>query len=119
MLDRGQAAEAALRRVRDQRWGPRTLDVDVIVYGDEVSGDPELTLPHPRAHERAFVLAPWHDLEPGRCRSPAMAGSPICSPRSGPTASAGSASPAAGGRHDPDPAVDLVAVAAVCASSRG
>jgi 2-amino-4-hydroxy-6-hydroxymethyldihydropteridine diphosphokinase len=64
VLDRGRAAEAALRRVRGQRWGPRTLDVDVIVYGDEISGDPELTLPHPRAHERAFVLAPWHDLDP-------------------------------------------------------
>ncbi len=45
-------------------WGPRTLDVDLIVCGDEVSDDPELTLPHPRAHERAFVLAPWHDIEP-------------------------------------------------------
>jgi 2-amino-4-hydroxy-6-hydroxymethyldihydropteridine diphosphokinase len=65
VLGRGQAAEAALHRVREQRWGPRTLDVDVIVYGDEISGDPELTLPHPRAHERAFVLAPWHDLDPG------------------------------------------------------
>jgi len=64
ILARGQAAEAALRRVRTVRWGPRTLDVDIIVYGDEISDDPELTLPHPRAHERAFVLAPWHDLEP-------------------------------------------------------
>jgi 2-amino-4-hydroxy-6-hydroxymethyldihydropteridine diphosphokinase len=64
ILDRGHAAEAALRRVRTVRWGPRTLDVDIIVYGDEISDDPELTLPHPRAHERAFVLAPWHDLEP-------------------------------------------------------
>ncbi|HEX3921183.1 MAG TPA: 2-amino-4-hydroxy-6-hydroxymethyldihydropteridine diphosphokinase [Streptosporangiaceae bacterium] len=64
ILDRGQAAEAALRRVRTVRWGPRTLDVDIIVYGDEISDDPELTLPHPRAHERAFVLAPWHDLAP-------------------------------------------------------
>jgi 2-amino-4-hydroxy-6-hydroxymethyldihydropteridine diphosphokinase len=64
VLDRARAAEAALRRVRDERWGPRTLDVDVIVYDDEVSDDPELTLPHPRAHERAFVLAPWHDLDP-------------------------------------------------------
>jgi 2-amino-4-hydroxy-6-hydroxymethyldihydropteridine diphosphokinase len=64
VLDRARGAEAALRRVRGQRWGARTLDVDVIVYGDEVSGDPELTLPHPRAHERAFVLAPWHDLDP-------------------------------------------------------
>ena len=57
VLARGQAAETAMRRARGQRWGPRTLDVDVIVYGNEVSDDPELTLPHPRAHERAFVLA--------------------------------------------------------------
>jgi 2-amino-4-hydroxy-6-hydroxymethyldihydropteridine diphosphokinase len=65
VLDRGRAAEAALGRARGPRWGPRTLDVDVIVYGDEISDDPELTLPHPRAHERAFVLAPWHDVDPG------------------------------------------------------
>jgi 2-amino-4-hydroxy-6-hydroxymethyldihydropteridine diphosphokinase len=45
-------------------WGPRTLDVDIIAYGDVVSDDPALTLPHPRAHERAFVLAPWHDVDP-------------------------------------------------------
>jgi 2-amino-4-hydroxy-6-hydroxymethyldihydropteridine diphosphokinase len=65
VLKRGQEAESALGRVRGQRWAPRTLDVDVIVYGTEVSDDPGLTLPHPRAHERAFVLAPWHDLDPG------------------------------------------------------
>jgi 2-amino-4-hydroxy-6-hydroxymethyldihydropteridine diphosphokinase len=65
ILDRGRAAEASADRVREQRWGPRTLDVDVIVYGNQASADPELTLPHPRAHERAFVLAPWHDVEPG------------------------------------------------------
>jgi 2-amino-4-hydroxy-6-hydroxymethyldihydropteridine diphosphokinase len=64
VLDRGLAVEEALHRVRGPRWGPRTLDVDVIVYGDVVSGDPELTLPHPRAHKRAFVLAPWHDVDP-------------------------------------------------------
>ncbi len=64
VLDRGLAAETARRRVRGPRWGPRTLDVDVIVYGNEVSDDPELTLPHPRAHERAFVLVPWHDVDP-------------------------------------------------------
>jgi 2-amino-4-hydroxy-6-hydroxymethyldihydropteridine diphosphokinase len=64
VLGRGRAAEAALHRVRAERWGPRTLDVDVIVCGDEVSDDPGLTLPHPRAHQRAFVLAPWHDVDP-------------------------------------------------------
>lgn len=61
---RCQEAETALGRVREQRWGPRTLDADVIAYGDQVSADPQLILPHPRAHERAFVLAPWHDLDP-------------------------------------------------------
>ena len=64
VLDRCQAAEAALHRVRGEIWGPRTLDVDIIVYDAAISADPELTLPHPRAHERAFVLAPWHDIEP-------------------------------------------------------
>jgi 2-amino-4-hydroxy-6-hydroxymethyldihydropteridine diphosphokinase len=65
VLRRGQAAEEALGRLRGERWGPRTLDVDIIVYGDQASSDPDLTLPHPRAHERAFVLAPWHDMQPG------------------------------------------------------
>lgn len=64
ILDRGHGVEDALGRVRGVRWGPRTLDVDLIVVGDEISDDPELTLPHPRAHERAFVLAPWRDIEP-------------------------------------------------------
>jgi len=56
-------AEQARGRVRDQRWGPRTLDVDLIACDDEVTSDPELTLPHPRAHERAFVLLPWLDVD--------------------------------------------------------
>jgi 2-amino-4-hydroxy-6-hydroxymethyldihydropteridine diphosphokinase len=64
VLERAQAAEAALHRVRLERWGPRTLDVDVIACGDEQSADPRLTLPHPRAAERAFVLAPWLDVAP-------------------------------------------------------
>jgi 2-amino-4-hydroxy-6-hydroxymethyldihydropteridine diphosphokinase len=64
LLERGQAIEEAFDRVRDERWGPRTLDVDVVTYADLVSGDPVLTLPHPRAHERAFVLAPWLDIDP-------------------------------------------------------
>jgi 2-amino-4-hydroxy-6-hydroxymethyldihydropteridine diphosphokinase len=64
ILRRCQLAEAELGRVRTVRWGPRTLDVDVIACGAEVIDDPELTLPHPRAHERAFVLAPWLDVAP-------------------------------------------------------
>jgi 2-amino-4-hydroxy-6-hydroxymethyldihydropteridine diphosphokinase len=64
ILARCQAAEAALGRVRTERWGARTLDVDVIALGDEVSDDPVLTLPHPRAHERGFVLVPWLEADP-------------------------------------------------------
>ena len=51
-------------RVRAERWGPRPLDLDLIAYDDVVSDDPELTLPHPRAAERAFVLRPWLDVDP-------------------------------------------------------
>jgi 2-amino-4-hydroxy-6-hydroxymethyldihydropteridine diphosphokinase len=65
LLERAHAVEEAFHRVRDERWGARTLDVDIVAYADVVSDDPHLTLPHPRAHERAFVLAPWHDVEPG------------------------------------------------------
>jgi 2-amino-4-hydroxy-6-hydroxymethyldihydropteridine diphosphokinase len=65
LLERAQAIEEAFARVRDARWGPRTLDVDIVAYQGVVSADPALTLPHPRAHERAFVLVPWHDVEPG------------------------------------------------------
>jgi 2-amino-4-hydroxy-6-hydroxymethyldihydropteridine diphosphokinase len=64
-LARAQALERAAGRTRQVRWGPRTLDVDVIDVDGTVSADPALTLPHPRAHERAFVLVPWHDVEPG------------------------------------------------------
>ncbi|MEG3628423.1 2-amino-4-hydroxy-6-hydroxymethyldihydropteridine diphosphokinase [Streptomyces poriticola] len=64
LLERAQAVEEAFHRVRDERWGARTLDVDIVSYADVVSDDPQLTLPHPRAHERAFVLVPWHDLDP-------------------------------------------------------
>lgn len=64
LLAAAHRIEAAFGRVRAERFGPRTLDIDIISYGSEVSSDPELTLPHPRAHERAFVLQPWHDVEP-------------------------------------------------------
>jgi len=64
ILARCAAAESAARRVRTVRWGPRTLDVDIITCDDEKCSEPDLTLPHPRAHERAFVLAPWLDVEP-------------------------------------------------------
>ncbi|WAX78735.1 2-amino-4-hydroxy-6-hydroxymethyldihydropteridine diphosphokinase [Streptomyces sp. KMM 9044] len=64
LLERAHAVEEAFHRVRDERWGPRTLDVDIVSYADLLSDDPQLTLPHPRAHERAFVLVPWHDVAP-------------------------------------------------------
>ena len=64
LLERGQAVEEALERVREERWAPRPIDVDIVSYQDVRSDDPRLTLPHPRAHERAFVLVPWHDIDP-------------------------------------------------------
>jgi 2-amino-4-hydroxy-6-hydroxymethyldihydropteridine diphosphokinase len=64
LLGQLHEVEAAFDRVRLVRWGPRTLDIDIITVAGERSDDPDLTLPHPRAHERAFVLAPWHDADP-------------------------------------------------------
>jgi 2-amino-4-hydroxy-6-hydroxymethyldihydropteridine diphosphokinase len=58
------AIEARHGRERRERWGARTLDLDLIAYGDVVSADPTLLLPHPRAAERDFVLAPWLELDP-------------------------------------------------------
>lgn len=64
LLERAHAIEEAFLRVRTERWGPRTIDVDIIAYQNVASDDPTLTLPHPRAHERAFVLVPWYDVDP-------------------------------------------------------
>lgn len=64
LLERAQGAEREFDRVRRVRWGPRTLDVDVITFGDKIADDSDLTLPHPRAHLRAFVLRPWLDADP-------------------------------------------------------
>lgn len=72
-LARAQAAERAAGRVREIHWGPRTLDVDVIDVDGLESADPELTLPHPRAAERAFVLVPWAELDPAA----SLAGQPV------------------------------------------
>jgi 2-amino-4-hydroxy-6-hydroxymethyldihydropteridine diphosphokinase len=63
-LDRAQAAEAAAGRTRDVRWGPRTLDVDLLTVDEQIRVDPSLTLPHPRAAQRAFVLVPWLAVDP-------------------------------------------------------
>lgn len=59
-----RAVEDEHGRTRTERWGDRTLDLDLIVFGDLEQDDPELTLPHPRAHERAFVLRPWLTADP-------------------------------------------------------
>jgi 2-amino-4-hydroxy-6-hydroxymethyldihydropteridine diphosphokinase len=64
------AAETAAARIRSVRWGPRTLDVDVLWIDGFASDDPGLTVPHPRMAERAFVLAPLHDLDPGLAAAP-------------------------------------------------
>ncbi|MDN4171813.1 2-amino-4-hydroxy-6-hydroxymethyldihydropteridine diphosphokinase [Nocardioides sp. SOB77] len=65
LMDRALAIEDAFERERGEvPNAPRTLDVDLIVVGDRRSDEPSLQLPHPRAHERAFVLKPWFDLEP-------------------------------------------------------
>jgi 2-amino-4-hydroxy-6-hydroxymethyldihydropteridine diphosphokinase len=56
--------EVAHGRERRERWGDRTLDLDLIAYGDVISDTPELTLPHPRAAERDFVLGPWLAVDP-------------------------------------------------------
>lgn len=56
--------EKSLGRERIERWGPRTIDLDLIQYGAILSQAEELQLPHPRAHERRFVLEPWIEIEP-------------------------------------------------------
>lgn len=63
LLAAAQAAEQEWHRVREVRWGPRTLDVDVLDIEGVVSDDPILTLPHPRITERAFVVVPWLEIE--------------------------------------------------------
>jgi 2-amino-4-hydroxy-6-hydroxymethyldihydropteridine diphosphokinase len=68
LLARAQAVERSFGRDRAQerRWGPRTLDIDLIAYDDVALNTPELTLPHPRLFERAFVLAPLAEIAPER-----------------------------------------------------
>jgi 2-amino-4-hydroxy-6-hydroxymethyldihydropteridine diphosphokinase len=68
LLKRAQAVERQFGRNRDneQRWGPRTLDIDLIAYGDQALDTHDLTLPHPRLFERAFVLAPLAEIAPER-----------------------------------------------------
>jgi len=65
LLNMLHGIEKAMGRERLIKWGPRTIDLDLIQYGDLISKADETTLPHPRAHERKFVLEPWHEIEPG------------------------------------------------------
>lgn len=64
LLNMLHGIEKAMGRERTIKWGPRTLDLDIVQYGSMLSSADELTLPHPRAHERKFVLEPWHEIEP-------------------------------------------------------
>jgi len=68
LLDRARRIETAFgrNRAQEQRWGPRTLDIDIIAYDQLAIDEPGLTLPHPRALERAFVLVPLAEIAPDR-----------------------------------------------------
>ena len=73
LLETLLAVERELGRERGERWGPRTIDLDLLLYGDETIDEPGLTVPHPRLHERRFALEPLLDLDseltiPGRGR---------------------------------------------------
>lgn len=76
LLRATQAIEAAHDRRRDEHWGPRTLDIDLIVYGSILAVTDDLELPHPRAHERAFVLQPWAQIAPDAVL-PGLGGGPV------------------------------------------
>jgi 2-amino-4-hydroxy-6-hydroxymethyldihydropteridine diphosphokinase len=64
LLDLLLEIERSLGRVRGERWGPRTIDLDLLVYGDQVVDEPGLRVPHPHLHERRFALEPLAELEP-------------------------------------------------------
>ncbi|ADG73542.1 2-amino-4-hydroxy-6-hydroxymethyldihydropteridin epyrophosphokinase [Cellulomonas flavigena DSM 20109] len=76
LLRAAHAVEDRHGRERHERWGPRTLDVDVIVHGDTLAVTDDLELPHPRAHERAFVLQPWAQIDP-EAQLPGLGGGPV------------------------------------------
>jgi 2-amino-4-hydroxy-6-hydroxymethyldihydropteridine diphosphokinase len=80
------SVENELGRVRAERWGPRTLDIDVMTYDDETVDEPDLHVPHPRMHERAFVLVPLSELDTD---PPLPGGRHLASLRLGPDASTG------------------------------
>jgi 2-amino-4-hydroxy-6-hydroxymethyldihydropteridine diphosphokinase len=64
LLDRLLNIEQALGRQRREKWGPRTIDLDLLLYGDDVIDQPHLHVPHPRLHERRFVLQPLAEIAP-------------------------------------------------------
>ncbi len=63
VLEAAQTVEAEMGRVRGERWGPRVIDLDILTYGREVIEEPDLVIPHPRMHERAFVMVPLLELD--------------------------------------------------------
>lgn len=65
LLDLCLDAERRLKRVREERWGPRLIDIDILVFGDRIIHETGLEVPHPRMLERAFVLAPLAEIAPG------------------------------------------------------
>jgi dihydroneopterin aldolase / 2-amino-4-hydroxy-6-hydroxymethyldihydropteridine diphosphokinase len=76
LLHATQAVEQRHGRERHEHWGPRTLDVDIVVYGHVLAVTDDLELPHPRAHERAFVLQPWAEVDP-QAVLPGLGGGPV------------------------------------------
>lgn len=66
LLELAATVETALGRVRRERWGPRTIDVDILLYGDRLVSEPDLQVPHPRLTERAFALVPLIEVAPGQ-----------------------------------------------------
>jgi 2-amino-4-hydroxy-6-hydroxymethyldihydropteridine diphosphokinase len=63
LLEAARGVEDSLGRVRAERWGPRTIDVDILVYDEQTVVEPDLEIPHPRMHERGFVLVPLGELD--------------------------------------------------------
>ncbi|HEY3438917.1 MAG TPA: 2-amino-4-hydroxy-6-hydroxymethyldihydropteridine diphosphokinase, partial [Actinotalea sp.] len=76
LLHACQEVETRYGRVREERWGPRTIDIDIVAYGSTVAVADDLELPHPRAHERAFVLEPWAQVAPDAFL-PGLGGGPV------------------------------------------
>jgi 2-amino-4-hydroxy-6-hydroxymethyldihydropteridine diphosphokinase len=74
LLELAQRLESDAHRIRHERWGPRTLDVDVLLVGDTQLDEPDLIVPHPRMWDRGFVLAPLADVAPQLVHQPASGG---------------------------------------------